>query len=458
MRTALCAAVFLMAVCARAADTSELQNRRQRAAAEFGDGILMVHAKSVGEESGDGFRQDPAFYYFTGLENTVGAILAIDGRSHESWLFLRPPTPNEAFLAGPMGPLTGSPASDAVRRAGIEHVVDWSELADFLEKEDGTAATTFYYPAVKNSRPELPPNIISDPPGAPLWALAIAKKWPSLKPKEASVRVKALMDVQSPSELVNVRAAAKATVQALIAGIHAIRPGVSQRSVEATVEDACWKAGAHGAYFWPWAMSGLNGVFPNPYASFAVYDHLNSTMNTGDLVRLDVGCEWNHYGGDLGRTIPVSGHYSTDQREVWNIFVSAYHAGVKSLREGATVNQVFEAWRAELVRHRDSARSVLARQAVAAWSTREKVPFWGIHTMNLDEGSVQGSMRAGTTIAFEPIASIGGEGYYLEDLFLITKEGSELLTPGVPYSAEEIEAAMRATRDKSASRRQGQRY
>ena len=36
----------------------------------------------------DGFRQDPAFYYFTGLANTVGAILAIDGRSRESWLFL----------------------------------------------------------------------------------------------------------------------------------------------------------------------------------------------------------------------------------------------------------------------------------------------------------------------------------------------------------------------------------
>jgi hypothetical protein len=103
MQTTLCVTVFLMAVSVLAADTSELQSRRQRAAAEFGDGILMVHAKSVADQSADGFRQDPAFYYFTGLENTVGAILAIDGRSHESWLFLRPPTPNEAFLAGPDG-------------------------------------------------------------------------------------------------------------------------------------------------------------------------------------------------------------------------------------------------------------------------------------------------------------------------------------------------------------------
>jgi hypothetical protein len=87
----------------------------------------------VADESSDGFRQDPAFYYFTGLENTVGAILAIDGRSHESWLFLRSPTPPELSVAGPAG-FEGSPGSDAVKRAGIEHVVDWSELANFLEK------------------------------------------------------------------------------------------------------------------------------------------------------------------------------------------------------------------------------------------------------------------------------------------------------------------------------------
>jgi Xaa-Pro aminopeptidase len=169
-----------------------------------------------------------------------------------------------------------------------------------------------------------------------------------------------------------------------LAVIRAIRPGVSQRSVEAAVEDACWKEGAHGASFWPWAMAGPNGVFPNPFTSLIRYNHLNVIMKAGDLVRLDVGCEWNHYEGDLGRTVPVSGRYSADQREIWNIFVSAYHAGVRSLREGTTVDQVYEAWRAELLRHRESARSTLARQAVDEWSKREKIPYWQIHAMNLD--------------------------------------------------------------------------
>ena len=47
---------------------------------------------------------------------------------------------------------------------------------------------------------------------------------------------------------------------------------------------------------------------------------------------------------------------------------------------------------------------------------------------------------------FEPIASIDGQGFFLEDMFLITKDGAQILTPGGPYSAEEIEAAMRWSR------------
>ncbi len=46
-------------------------------------------------------------------------------------------------------------------------------------------------------------------------------------------------------------------------------------------------------------------------------------------------------------------------------------------------------------------------------------------------------------IAFEPIVSIDDWGFYLEDMFLIAKEGAEGLTPGLPLTADEIEAAMK---------------
>jgi Xaa-Pro aminopeptidase len=50
---------------------------------------------------------------------------------------------------------------------------------------------------------------------------------------------------------------------------------------------------------------------------------------------------------------------------------------------------------------------------------------------------------AGAVIAFEPIFSVGADAYYLEDMIHITTTGAEVLSAGLPYTASEIEAAMR---------------
>ena len=42
-----------------------------------------------------------------------------------------------------------------------------------------------------------------------------------------------------------------------------------------------------------------------------------------------------------------------------------------------------------------------------------------------------------------PQALIKGQSLYMEDNFVITSAGTELLTPGLPYTAEEIETVMR---------------
>ena len=416
------------------AQESILAERRQRAATAFHDGILLLHASSEMDLSSDGFRQDPYFFYFTGLENTVGAILAIDGKRGETWLFL--PT-NPPFLKYGLSPEIHPGAGIG---SGLEHVVDWSELDRFLARY---RSARLYYAADDRRFADLPPGLLSSKfPQAPTWLQIILEKWPALEAKESSKPLQALMEVQSAEEIRSLRSAANATIIALMAGIEAIHPNASQRSVEAVVTKACWEHGAHGGAFWPWAMSGANAVFPRPFFSMARYDHLNQPMRAGDLVRLDVGCEWNHYGGDLGRTVPVSGHYDDAQRELWNIYVAAYKAGAKLLRAGVGTEQVFDAWRKELESHRESAKSELAQHAIDLWSDRKNVPFWQIHTTNLLAGYPTEPLREGVTVNYEPIASVDGQGFFLEDMYLITKDGAELLTPGVPYFADEIEAAM----------------
>src|SRR5271169_485227 len=365
--------------CWATSQNTVVHERRQRAAAAFRDGILLFHASSELDLTADGFRQDPLFYYFTGFGNTVGAVLAIDGKSGESWLFLPSESP---FLKSGLQPEV-KPGPDAAKQLGIEHVVNWTELQEFFASRAGQAPPLYYANDFAKFT-ELPRNLlVPKSPGAPLWLQIILQRWPTFEAKEAGERIQALMAVQNAEEIAALRSAANATVKAVMAGMRAIQPGVSQRSVEAVVEDTCWKAGAHGSNFWPWAMSGDNAVFPRPFTSLARYDHLDQNMRSGDLVRLDVGCEWDHYVGDLGRTVPVSGHYADDQRETWNIFVAAYLSGAKALREGVTLDQVLEAWRKELVSQRASAKSQLAQHAIDSWSDRKNVPFWQVHTTNL---------------------------------------------------------------------------
>ncbi len=427
----------VLAVCCSTADaqasgTDELKARRLHAAQAFTDGVLLVRSRIDVNSSADGYRENATFYYLTGLENTPGAILAIDGKTRESWLFVH------VWQRGV--PLEAEPGDASAQRLDLQHVVDWTELESFLTRLVQASAKIY----CERETAELPPNLAQARDNhTPTWIQALTKKWPTLDIQFVEGQLSGLMNEESAGEQELSRAAARATVPAVMAGIRSIRPGISQRKIELAVESACWNAGAHGVSFWPWVMGGANGVFPRPFDSLTRYDHLDAVLQGGDLVRLDVGCEWQHYQGDLGRTVPVSGHYSEEQREIWNMFVAAYLAGVKELRQGNTEERVFDAWKAELLRHRALVKSPLAKQAIETWSDRKNVPYWQIHTSNLDTGSIDDGLRAGMVIDFEPIVSIGGQGYYLEDMFLITEAGSELLTPGVPYTAEEIEAAMK---------------
>ncbi|HET7106566.1 MAG TPA: aminopeptidase P N-terminal domain-containing protein [Candidatus Acidoferrum sp.] len=431
-RVLMCLSLCLtIAALSRGGEREEWKERRGRAAEGFADGLLLVHSKALTDFVSDGYRERAAFYYLTGLENSPGAILAIDSASRESWLFLPP--------AG-RGEVREVEAGDAAaQRLGLEHVVEWTEFEKFLSKRIAGGKKIYYEAGVA----ELPGEFSTIKDGrAPAWIQVLANKWPGANFQAAGRRLYSLMAVESASEQQASREAARATVSAVLAGMRAIRPGVSQRSVEVVVENSCWTAGARGVSFWPWIMAGANGMLPKPFESAERYDHLDGVMKSGDLVRVDVGCEWKHYQGDLGRTVPVSRHYTDEQRETWNLFVAAYRATAKTFREGVSEDQAFETWKQELLRHRETTKTALAKQAIETWSDRKNMPYWQMHTMNLDAGYIEGTLKPGMVIDFEPIASLGGQGYYLEDMYLIGKESAEVLTPGVPYTAEEIEAYM----------------
>jgi Xaa-Pro aminopeptidase len=279
-----------------------------------------------------------------------------------------------------------------------------------------------------------------------LWVHAIGLRWPEADIESAATAIREMRMIKDSSEVAALRLAGRASAAAFRAGLQAIGPDVSQRTAEGAVIARCLSAGGDGIAFWPWVMSGANGIFPTPFTSFGDYRHLNRRMQSGELVRVDIGCEADYYQGDVGRTAPVSGVFSAGQREAWNLLVAAYQAGLAVIKDGVAWSDVEAAARAEVSSISDdpdrAPTTDLGKQAAALLMSDDGVE-WHQHGIGLwaSEPAVS-VLRAGMVIAFEPMMAVDGQGYYLEDMLLITATGYEVLTPGLPYTAAEIEAVM----------------
>jgi Xaa-Pro aminopeptidase len=192
-------------------------------------------------------------------------------------------------------------------------------------------------------------------------------------------------------------------------------------------------------------MSGPRAVYTDLFDSFVDYEGHNRTMQSGELVRVDVGCQLDHYMGDVGRTAPVNGRFDPGQREAWDLFIAGYRAGLALFRDGAEQAAVYRAALARIRELQPSLETPLGKAAADTLLGPAGTEAWEIHGVGLDDAEGQPTtLKTGMTLAYELMFAVRGQGFYLEDMVLVEKSGYRLLTPGLPYTAAEIEAAMAA--------------
>jgi len=179
--------------------------------------------------------------------------------------------------------------------------------------------------------------------------------------------------------------------------------------------------------------------------SFLAYDGLDRRMKEGEVVRVDVGCQIDHYMGDVGRTVPVTGHFTAGQREAWDLLIAGYRAGLAEMKDGVPVNVVFDHALAEIRRRAGSLKTTEGRHAADVLLGAHGIDRWSVHGIGLEDAErAPEVLRTGMTVAYEPMFVVDGDGFYLEDMIAITDTGYDLLTPGLPYSAQDIEKVMTA--------------
>jgi Xaa-Pro aminopeptidase len=406
--------------------------------------LLVVLARpALADVAGQGFLQDPDFLYLTGLRQAVGAVLVLDGPAAESRLF-------QPTSLGPFADHVGLKVDGAAETSGLDDIATWDQLVPYLRRRVGEAKVADIRLARAGMLEAIVATIGTPPgltPGAGARAhlkRALAEAIPGT-PIEDDVLLSEMRLVKSPAEIDLLRRAGAASAAALLAGMGSIGPGHRQREAEAAIVGTCLKQ-ADGVSFWPWAMSGPAAVYPEPWKSLKDPLHLDRRMESGALVRVDVGCAYGGYMGDVGRTVPVSGRYDAEQRETWELLIGAYGKGLEAVRDGARVGDVVAASRQEIARRQDRLRTTLARRAAVAILAPDGAPHWQVHGIGLDPAEGPSAptdvLRAGMVVAYEPIFDVEGQGFYLEDMLVVTATGHELLTQGLPYTADDVERVM----------------
>src|SRR5262249_15885555 len=139
--------------------------------------------------------------------------------------------------------------------------------------------------------------------------------------------------VKSPEEIEALRRAASITCDAHRAAMQMVRPGMSEFELEAILEYVFTRAGARYS-----AYPAIVGSGPN--SCVLHYFRNGRRIGDGDVVLIDAGAEWARYATDVTRTFPANGHFTAEQRRVYDAVLEAQSSTKAMVRPGLRIKDL----------------------------------------------------------------------------------------------------------------------
>jgi len=439
---------------------------RERFLAKLPAGSIAVfHAASETsvETSPDPYRQSSDFWFLTGLsepESIAVLIPASGGSAARFLLFVRP----RDFAAEQW---TG-------RRAGVEGATkvfgaEAYPIADFwtrlpgLQASGQTQAQALYYETGGD-----------EPFGRKLletWNTGNANSLAPRPAADASPILAELRLVKDPTEIDLLRTASRISAQAHLAAMAEVAPGKGEWDLKAAMVGTCLARGAARMAYPPIVGSGANGVLLH-------YVNDDARLADGAFIVNDTACEYGMYASDVTRSYPVSGHFSAEQRKLYEIVLAAQKAGFAAVKPGAAFHEVHDATvrvvvdgllalgilegdRAEILRTRayqkfypHGSSHWVGLNVHDAGSYQyppgvERLARYGVAQTRLEPGMVL-TVEPGIYIAAgaAPDPRWNDLGVRIEDVVLVTPSGMECLSCEAPREIADVEKAIAGGRAK----------
>ncbi|MBN0988064.1 Xaa-Pro aminopeptidase [Amphritea pacifica] len=393
------------------------------------------------------FRQDSDFYYLTGFNEPDALLLLIPGRSEgQVVIFCRDRDPEmeiwNGYRAGPEGVCKQYGADQAYPVAEMDE-----RMAELLE-----GRARLYYSM--GSREVLDGQVRN-------WLNDIRKKarLGAVAPSEIVMLDHLLHEMRlfkSAEEVEVMRAAGRISAEAHVRAMKACQPGLLEYQLEAEITHHFAMNGCRLP-----AYSSIVGGGDN--ACVLHYTENRDKLKNGDLVLIDAGCELDYYAGDITRTFPVSGKFSPEQQAVYELVlksqlacIEAIHPGVPWIRIHDLSVEILTQGLIDLGLLKGDLEGLIESGAYKTFYMHRIGHWLGMDVHDVGDYKVNGDWRPlepGMVMTVEPGIYISpqneqvdkkwrGIGIRIEDDVLVTENGYEILSAGVPKSVAEIEQLM----------------
>ena len=396
------------------------------------------------------YRPDPNLYYLTGFEEPESiCVIAPDHPKHQYILFVRPKDKQAEIWNGKRVGV-----KDARRRYEADKAYP---IEEFSEKvgEYLQGAERLYYTLGSNE--EVDSEILTRFTQSVRSKIRSGKGFDTLV--DPSPILSELRLIKNETELQRTRLATEITVAGHVAAMKAVRPGLYEYELEALVESTFRMNGANGVAFPTIVASGGN-------ATTLHYTTNDCRIEDETLVLIDAGAEYGRYAGDVTRTFPANGTFTKAQREIYQIVLEAHYAIIDSIRSGVSIDEPHQK-SIELLTEGMLSLGLLegkAKKLIKKEAYRQFYMYRIGHMLGLDVHDVNcvhesngdfKTFQPGMVMTIEPGLYVAddtkdvppaylGIGVRIEDDILITEDGCEVLTEGVPKEIDEVEALVQA--------------
>ena len=218
--------------------------------------------------------------------------------------------------------------------------------------------------------------------------------------------------VKEDWELARMRKAQEITDTAFAEMLPKIKPGLSEKQLQAELVYSLLRNGADGMAFEPIVVSGPNTSMPHGVPGERV-------VQEGDFITMDFGATYQGYCADMTRTVAV-GYVTEEMQKVYDTVLQAQTAAIAASKPGVTGRQIDAV-----------ARNVIADAGYGAYFGHGYGHCIGMECHEAPNCSPAGEreMEKGMVSSAEPGIYLPGKfGVRIEDVVIFTEDGCENIT------------------------------